>query len=68
MERRPTGGVVVVDADDGGVVVRTDDAHHRASDQKQALELMVFGLEPDGDEAVEPLAGEEVLEDAPAAG
>ncbi len=64
---RAARDVVVVDLDDGGRIARSDDADDGPADRQQPVDLVVIGLETDRDETVEPLAGEEVLEDPVAA-
>ena len=61
---RAPRGVVVIDRDDRGGVARAHDVDDGATESDEAVDFVVVRLEADRDEAVEPLARQEVLEDA----
>ena len=61
---RPPRGVEVVDGDDVRRAGLAHHAHERAAHRDEPLEFVVARLQPHGDQPVEPLAGEELVEHA----
>ncbi len=63
MSCRASGCVLVIQSHDARAVTDGNHAHDRTTDGDESLELVIVRLQADGDQPIESLSGQEVVED-----